>query len=109
MVQACLKNAKSEYFETCKNGNKRRRVKFECASCKKSFARKGVNVDHIEPVIEIKTGFVSYDVYVDRLFCNSEGLQILCKSCHGEKTKAENKVRRQIKKKTSTKPGRTKK
>ena len=37
---------------------------------------------------------LSYDEYVERLFCSSDNLQILCKSCHRKKTLAETKKRK---------------
>jgi len=61
---------------------------YKCASCGEEFTSKDVEVDHKEPVVEL-TGFVSWDVYIDRLFCEKSNLQILCKSCHKVKTKEE--------------------
>lgn len=46
-------------------------------------------VDHIDPVIDPKTGFVSWDEVVKRMFCELEGLQVLCHDCHTHKTKDE--------------------
>lgn len=70
---------------------------FQCALCKKEFERSSVNVDHIEPVIDPKTGFKDWNTYIYRLFCPVEGLQVLCGSCHDAKTQAENKIRRKKK------------
>lgn len=46
-------------------------------------------VDHIHPVVDPDTGFVSWDELINRLFCEAENLQVLCHSCHSEKTKDE--------------------
>ena len=54
-----------------------------CAKCKKKFVLKEIQVDHI---IEIGK-FVNFNVFIDKLFCNVENLQCLCKSCHKNKTK----------------------
>ena len=36
------------------------------------------------------------DLY-ERLFCNEDNLQVVCKSCHKKKSVAENKLRRKTK------------
>lgn len=64
---------------------------YQCASCSKSFPKINVNVDHIEPVVEL-TGFVDFDTYIKRLFFGA--LQVLCKKCHQLKTGIENKSRK---------------
>ncbi len=67
--------------------------KYKCANCEKAFDRLAIQVDHIHPVVPI-TGFDNWDGYIHRLFCDAEGLQILCKPCHKQKSVAENKERR---------------
>lgn len=55
-------------------------------------------VDHVHPVIDPNTGFDTWDDLVDRMFCEAEGLQVLCHECHSAKTKDErslNVARRQ--------------
>jgi len=68
-------------------------VNYICAICDNVFTRKGINVDHLQPVIDPAVGFNSWDVYIKRLFVTSSELQILCKGCHTKKTTAENKTR----------------
>lgn len=70
---------------------------YHCAQCDGVFPAKLVVVDHIEPVVPV-TGFVSWDDVISRMFCGPDGLQVLCKSCHSIKTKAENAQRREHKK-----------
>ena len=60
-----------------------------CASCEDEFTSKDVEVDHIKPVIDPKKGFTTWDDYVARLFCGKDNLQVLCKTCHKEKTAKE--------------------
>ena len=72
--------------------------KYLCEICAELFTRKQIHVDHIEPVVNTKTGFVSWDEYIARLFVTEDKLQVLCKKCHSEKTKAENKTRKRKKK-----------
>lgn len=49
-------------------------------------------VDHSHPVIDPHVGFVSWDIYIARMFCEEEGFQILCKPCHDTKTKQERDI-----------------
>lgn len=56
--------------------------------------------DHIEPIVSIEKDYVwSWDVIVNRMFCEEEHIQILCKTCNKEKTNKENELRRKLKKK----------
>jgi len=62
---------------------------YTCKGCKKEFPAKDVQVDHIDPVVCPKAGFVDWNTFVDRLFCGVENLQILCTTCHDKKTAKE--------------------
>lgn len=53
-----------------------------------------VFVDHINPVVDPEKGFVSWDQFIERLFCEKEGFQLLCRKCHDKKTNNEKKLRR---------------
>lgn len=50
---------------------------------------KNAVVDHIHPIIDPEVGFVSWDEFINKLFCEKEDLQVLCHICHTEKTNAE--------------------
>lgn len=65
-----------------------------CNCCGKEFPASEVQVDHIRPVIDPFRGFISWDDVVERMFCEPDGYQVLCKGCHQEKTNVE---RRQAK------------
>jgi len=58
-----------------------------CASCTKEFPMKGVQVDHIKPVVP--KNFTNWDDFIERLYCEKRGLQVLCKGCHKEKSGKE--------------------
>jgi|15BtaG_2_1085339.scaffolds.fasta_scaffold02123_3 5-methylcytosine-specific restriction endonuclease McrA len=65
----------------------------KCEQCLNLFPQKDMAVDHIDPVVPIEgfdkaDGFLGYDwdQVIRRLYCESEGLQILCKPCHKAKT-----------------------
>jgi hypothetical protein len=64
-----------------------------CNSCKNEFPAKNVEVNHIRPVVPV-TGFDSWDGVVERLFCEAEGLEVVCKLCHRAITKQENIIRK---------------
>ena len=76
---------------------KRMRNEYECSSCKGTFPVTGVSVDHIETVVPLDWTSEDWDwnVIDKRLFCPLDGLQVLCKQCHKEKTNEENKERRE--------------
>lgn len=73
---------------------------YECNKCKGHFPNKEVQVDHILPVVCPKKGFESWDIFITRLFCSSDNLQVLCKGCHEIKTKKE-RVKRASKRTTT--------
>ena len=85
-----LNNAKTEKKVNVKTG--RLAQHYRCAKCKEEFTSKDIEVDHIKPVIDPKKGFVSWDEYIDRLFCDEKNMQALCKGCHLVKTKKEKEV-----------------
>jgi 5-methylcytosine-specific restriction endonuclease McrA len=69
------------------------RGKYTCALCQEIFGNKFIQLDHINPVIEPGVGFVDWNTYVERLFCDTKNYQVLCKGCHGAKTLIENEKR----------------
>jgi hypothetical protein len=60
-----------------------------------------VFVDHIEPVVDPVQGFQGWDLVIERMFVEKEGLQILCKECHQTKTGSERSLARESKKSSS--------
>jgi 5-methylcytosine-specific restriction endonuclease McrA len=81
----CVQNAKRKYV----GPNKKQKFEYQCNSCKKYFKRQDVNVDHIIPVGTLKSA-QDLPGFVERLFCEVKGLQLLCKKCHDAKTKKDN-------------------
>lgn len=79
---------------TAKVNARRGRNQYECALCNKLFPNKSVQVDHKNPVIDPSTGFVDWNDYVHRMFCDLDGFQILCTDCHIAKSKEENSRRK---------------
>lgn len=69
---------------------------YKCNSCLQQFTQSNVEVNHIVPVVPI-TGFDSWDNIINRLFCEAEGLEVLCRDCHKRLTKLENDERKAYK------------
>jgi 5-methylcytosine-specific restriction endonuclease McrA len=69
---------------------KRTSSHYLCNECKKEYPTSEVNVDHIYPIVDPEVGFVSWDEFILRLFCEKSNLQVLCSTCHTKKTKLEN-------------------
>ncbi len=78
-----MNEAKTEKKINLKTG--RLAQHFRCSTCKQEFTSKDVQVDHTKP---IGPG-LSWDEFIESLFCEKENLQVLCVPCHKEKTKRE--------------------
>lgn len=85
---------KVEYFITSKKGKPLKRVKYTCQVCRTpDLKTTQVNLDHIQPVIEPAVGFVDWNTFINRLFCDESNLQIICLNCHDIKTAEEDDLR----------------
>jgi hypothetical protein len=73
-----------------KGENKRQKIEVQCSECQGWFMAKEVEADHITPAGSCRT-FEELGQFAERLFCEADGYQILCKPCHQEKT---NKTRK---------------
>lgn len=72
------------------------RGEYKCATCEGIFGPKQIQLDHITPVIDEEQGFIDWNTYIDRLFCDTEGFQVLCRTCHSAKSFLENEIRKQV-------------
>ena len=82
----------------------RPKYKRRCTICEELFMSKDIQMDHIDPVVPIegyKSGS-SFDLneYVERMFPEETGWQTICHTCHDEKTKKEDKLRKSFDKKS---------
>jgi len=68
--------------------NKRQKFEYQCNTCKKWYAEKDINVDHICPAGTLKSA-QDLSGFIERLFCEIDNLQVLCEKCHDLKTKSE--------------------
>lgn len=71
--------------------NKRLKWEFQCSTCKEWHARKDIEVDHIEPCGSLRT-LGDIQGFVERLFCEIEGLRVSCTACHKKRHDAEKGV-----------------
>ena len=54
--------------------------------------RNNAAVDHIVPVVDPAVGKTTWDEYVERMFVEEDGYQVLCYECHSTKTKEERAI-----------------
>ena len=78
-----LREARSGY-----KGKGRQKYQYTCCTCKQKFKATEVEVDHKVPAGSLKD-YEDLPMFVKRLFCPKEQLQVICKPCHKEKTKNE--------------------
>jgi 5-methylcytosine-specific restriction endonuclease McrA len=64
-----------------------------CALCKELFPKGQLVADHVDPVVCPEQGFVNWDTYIARMFCEAEGFQAVCVPCHDAKTSRERAIR----------------
>ncbi len=83
--------------EALKEGRKERNS-YQCAACKEMFKNDQIVLDHIKPVVDPKTGFTNWDDYINRMFPEKEGFQVLCSGCHDIKTELEDEMRKHFNK-----------
>lgn len=83
-IALCKQKAKKVY----KGPLKRQKFEYQCNHCKNWFPDKQINVDHIIPAGTL-TCAKDLPGFVERLFCEVEGLQCLCQDCHDIKTQKE--------------------
>lgn len=76
-INKCKKNARRPY----EGENKRRKWEYQCAKCKEWWAEKETVVHHIIPTGELKK-YDDLPGFVERMFCEIEGFEVLCKNCH---------------------------
>jgi group I intron endonuclease len=103
IVKEMLDDVRSEEVWYKKDGTPaaKPRVLFECKKCGSKEMRKNVQCDHVFPVVpvEIPSKHMSLAMMCHRLFVGKDKLQILCKPCHSKKSKKENDLRKEWRKK----------
>lgn len=69
--------------------DKRTKFEYQCNHCKVWFKKSQVQVDHIVP--KGKYSKETFFIWLERLFCPTEGFQVLCVPCHVKKSATEHK------------------
>lgn len=91
----CLKAASVGKRINAKTG--RLAEHYRCACCTGLFPAKEVQVDHINPIIDPRIGFTNWDDVVHAMYCEQSNLQVLCLTCHKEKTAQERAIAKEFK------------
>lgn len=70
-----------------------------CPLCEQFTPTYLLQVDHRDPIVPTHTSLeeMSWDTVIDRVWCAENNLLAICKPCHREKTRLENKERRKNK------------
>ena len=100
-IRSALRQAYSRYpvkFQVKKDAERtvegcRHKYEYQCAECSGWFTNKEIQVDHIEPAGKLSS-YADIAGFAKRLFCEAEGMQVLCLECHQSKTNAERKARK---------------
>jgi hypothetical protein len=76
------------------NGRKKPFVYYRCAACNNLVKPNNLNIDHILPVgpapgTRNAPPDLSWEIFLEKMFCGLENLQCLCLDCHALKTKDE--------------------
>ena len=82
----------ARYHEKKLNVNGRLVFHSICDGCGTVIPETTSKVDHIQPVVDPAKGFESWDVKIERMFCEVDGFQVLCIPCHDKKTKEERQI-----------------
>lgn len=92
MVWKPVKEAKERARRVYVGDNTRQKWEYQCAHCKLWHPEKHINVDHIIEAGSLTNGD-DLKSFVERLFCEVDGFQILCETCHHEKTQNNKKAK----------------
>jgi hypothetical protein len=76
-----IRNCKERQKVAYVGPNKKRKWMYQCENCKELFDSKEVNVHHTIECGELNS-FDDLPGFVQRLFCNSEDLKLVCSKCH---------------------------
>ena len=66
-----------------KGKDKRRKYSYICAKCSGEFKAEDTNVHHIVECGSLNS-FEDLAVFAERLFCEKQGLLLLCTNCHNK-------------------------
>lgn len=74
--------------------NKRLKTEYQCNNCQNWFARKNVEINHVESVGSLRC-YEDIVPFIQRLtYEDANGYTILCKNCHREVTNFNNSLKK---------------
>jgi hypothetical protein len=91
IIREVLFKVRREVPKYNKDGSRAKKdaVQYRCSVCNTYVGSTKVSVDHINPVVSVSEGFVDFNTFIARLFCDAGNLQVICDDCHNTKTQAE--------------------
>jgi 5-methylcytosine-specific restriction endonuclease McrA len=91
MVREVMMKVRRErpWFKTDGSQAAKPRVEYLCSVCGEWYMGKDIQVDHKDPVVDPAIGFVNWDTFISRLFCDVNNLAVICKNDHKAKTDSE--------------------
>lgn len=91
VIREVLFKVRREVPKYNKDGSRAKKdaVQYRCNVCQSFVGSTKVSVDHISPVVDVQQGFVDFNTFIRRLFCDASNLQVICDGCHNTKTQAE--------------------
>lgn len=94
IVQEVMKTVRRERPWYKKDGTlaSKPRVEFKCSVCNSWHMGKNIQVDHRDPVVDPHIGFIDWNTFIERLFCEAHNLDLICKDCHKIKTDHEKSI-----------------
>lgn len=98
VIRQMMQKVRREVPKFKKDGSlsKKNAVQYLCNVCKQYVGSTLISVDHIVPVID-KEGFLNWETFINRLFCDETNLQVICDQCHLLKTNQERNIRQTLK------------
>lgn len=91
VIRDVLFKVRREIPKYNKDGSRSKKdaVQYRCNACNTYVGSTKVSVDHINPVVSVSEGFIDFNTFIARLFCDASNLQVICDSCHNVKTQSE--------------------
>lgn len=91
IIREVLFKVRREVPKYNKDGSRAKKdaVQYRCNVCQQYVGSTKVSVDHINPVVDVQQGFIDFNMFIARLFCDATNLQVICDSCHNTKTQKE--------------------
>lgn len=91
VVREVMMKVRREVPRYNKDGTRAKKdaVQYLCGVCAQYVSSTKIAVDHKIPVIDVDKGFVDWNTFVDRVFCDEANLQVICDPCHQAKTNSE--------------------